>query len=156
MRGLHYWVWILNVGWLLFLLLLFKHFWRKRQGLSHAQSWLKSKGRITRFELTEEDQSLWPRIEYTYTVYDKDLTGEYLFLDTAHNNPNSKYARRIAYKAAVAFKENQEIEVYYNPNHPEQSALDVTVPVKLTFILMMLGLLIAVHLGSLVFRYLGL
>jgi hypothetical protein len=145
--------WLLDLGWLLFLLLMFKHFWQKRQLLLPAQSWLKSKGHITNCELTQMGHIFWPKIEYTYTVYDKELTGEYLFLDTAHNNPNSKYARRIAYNAVIAFKENKEIEVYYNPNHPEQSALDVAVPIKLTFIVVMIGLLIVVHLGIIALRY---
>ena len=91
--------------------------------------------------------SIWPKIEYTYQVHDQDLIGEYLFLDTSHNNPNSKYSRLVAYKAAVAFKENSEIDVYYNPNNPEQSALDVTIPIKLNIILCLISVLIVIHLG---------
>lgn len=147
--------WMLDLGWLFFLLILFSHFWRDRKVLSQAQSWLKVKGHITACDWTTVGHSIWPKIEYSYQVYDKDMTGEYLFLDTAHNNPNSKYSRGIAYKAAVAFKERAEIDVYYNPNHPEQSALDVTIPIKLNIILVLIGMLIVLHLGFIVWRYLG-
>jgi hypothetical protein len=146
---------MLDLGWLFILLLLFLHFWRERTVLLRAQSWLKTKGRIITFELVEVGKSIWPKIEYSYQVYGQDLIGEYLFLDTSLNNPHSKYSRRIAYKAAVAFKEQSEIEVYYNPNHPEQSALDVTMPVKLTIILILIGTLMCVHLGFIFFRLLG-
>ncbi|KTD63180.1 hypothetical protein Lsan_1450 [Legionella santicrucis] len=155
MTWLIFWRWMLDLGWLFFLLILFRHFWQDRQVLVRAKSWLITKGRITSCEWTEVGHSVWPKIEYSYQVYDKDLTGEYLFLDTAHNNPNSKYSRSIAYKAAVAFKEDKEIDVYYNPNNPEQSALDVTVPTKLNIILILIGTFIVLHLGLIVWRYLG-
>lgn len=131
--------WLLDLGWFVFLIVLFHHFWRDRQALLQAKSWLKAKGHITHCEWTEAGHSIWPKLEYSYQVYDKELVGTYLFLDTAHNNPNSKYARRIAYEAAMAFKNHQEIDVYYNPNNPEQSALDVMMPVKLTLIIGVIG-----------------
>lgn len=152
---LNYGQWVLDIGWLFFLFILLVHFWRERKALSEAQSWLKVKGHITNCEFVEVDHSIWPKIEYSYQVYDKDLTGEYLFLDTSHNNPHSKYARLIAYKAAVAFKEHSEIDVYYNPNHPDQSALDVTMPLKLNIILLLVSTLILIHLGIIFFRFLG-
>ncbi|CAM2842728.1 DUF3592 domain-containing protein [Legionella worsleiensis] len=147
--------WVLDVGWLIILSVFFIHFWRNRSALVQSRSWLQVKGHITRCEWTRVGHSLWPKIEYLYQVQDRELTGEYLFLDTSHNNPNSSYSRRIAYKAALAFKENSEIDVYYNPNKPEQSALDVTIPVKLNFILVLLGVLIAFHLGFIIYRLLG-
>ncbi|WP_040534491.1 DUF3592 domain-containing protein [Legionella drancourtii] len=149
------WRWTLDLGWLMLLLLLLRHFWQDRQALVKAQSWLKVKGHIIACEWTTVGHSVWPKIEYSYQVYDKNLYGEYLFLDTAHNTPNSKYARRVAYKAAVAFKENEEIDVYYNPNHPEQSALDVTMPKKLNVILILIGTLIVLHVGLIAWRLLG-
>ena len=149
------WRWILDLGWLAVLFLLFWHFWRDRQVLLQAQSWLQVKGHITQYELTTVGHSVWPKIEYTYQVHDKDLLGEYLFLDTAHNNPNSKYARFIAYKAALAFKEDAEIDVYYNPNHPEQSALDVTMPKKLNVILILIGIFMVVQAGLIIWHFLN-
>ena len=152
MTWLHSLRWILDFGWLFFLFILLRHFWRVRQLLVHASSWLKAKGRITRCEWTQVGHHIWPKIEYSYQVYEQDLTGEYLFLDTAHNNPSSNYSRRIAYNAAVAFTENKEIEVYYNPNQPEQSALDITIPYKLNFIIGLLSGLILLHLGVVIWR----
>lgn len=155
MSWLGIWRWALDLGWLTLLLLLFRHFWQDRQALLKAQSWLMVKGHITACEWTTVGHSVWPKIEYSYQVYDNNLQGEYLFLDTAHNTPNSKYARQVAYKAAVAFKENAAIDVYYNPNHPEQSALDVTMPKKLNVILILIGSLIVVQVGLIAWRLLG-
>lgn len=147
------WRMVLDLGWLLFLLVLLIHFWRDRQLLVQAKSWLKAKGRITLCEWTQVGPNLWPKIEYSYEVYGKELTGEYLFLDTAHNNPNSKYSRRIAYKAALAYKEDAEIDVYYNPNRPEQSALDVTMPIKLNIMLILISICTLFQLGLIGYRY---
>lgn len=147
MIGLTVWKWMLDLGWLVFLFILLRHFWLDRKELVNAQSWLKVKGRITKCEWTKIGHSVWPKIEYTYQVNDKDIVGEYLFLDTAHNNPHSQYSRNVAYKAAVSFKENSQIDVYYNPNHPEQSALDVTMPIKLNIILILIGMFIVLHLA---------
>ncbi|HAT8334957.1 TPA: DUF3592 domain-containing protein [Legionella pneumophila subsp. pneumophila] len=148
------WRWILDLGWLCFLLILFWYFWKKRRDLVEARSWLKAKGHVTRCEWTRVGHSVWPRIEYIYEVYEKDLTGEYLFLDTTFNTPNSKYSRSIAYKVAIAYRDNSEIDVYYNPNRPEQSALDVTIPKKLTFILILISSLILLHIGIIVWSLL--
>lgn len=155
MNWLTIWRWTLDFLWLLALLYVFRHFWQKRANLLIAQHWLQTKGRVTACEWTQVGHSVWPKIEYTYQVNEQSLIGEYLFLDTAHNNPNSKYSRSVAYKAAVAFQENAEIDVYYNPNQPEQSALDVTIPSKLNIILILIGMLIVVHLGLIVWRYLA-
>ncbi len=152
--GIHIGRWILDIGWLIVLFLLLNHFWQDRKSLVRAQSWLKVKGHITRCEWVRVGHSVWPKIEYAYQVADQDLVGEYLFLDTSHNNPNSKYSRRIAYKVAVAYKDNSEIDIYYNPNHPEQSALDVTIPKKLNFILLLIGVLILAQISIIIYRLL--
>jgi hypothetical protein len=146
--------WALDIGWLVVLLILLRHFWLSRKSLAEAQFWLKAKGHILSCEWITIGHSVWPKIEYSYQVHERDLVGHYLFLDTVHNNPNSKYSRQIAYKVAVAFKENDEIDVYYNPNHPEQSALDVTMPKKLNFILMLIGILIVCHVGLIIWHLL--
>ncbi|MGC1182399.1 DUF3592 domain-containing protein [Legionella sp.] len=148
------WRCVLDLGWLTVLFILLRHFWLDRQILLQAQTWLKVKGNITTCKWTQNKHNVWPKIEYSYQVHDQTMIGEYLFLDTAHNNPNSKYARNVAYKAAVAFKENKEIDVYYNPNHPEQSALDVTMPNKLNVILILIGILIIVQIGVMVWHLL--
>ncbi len=138
--------WLLDLAWLIVLLLLLNHFWQQRRRLIAAQFWLITKARIIHCEWTKIGRSIWPKIEYTYTVCDQNCVGQYLFLDTTHNTPNSSYARRIAYKVAVAFRENKEMDVYYNPNHPEQSALDISIPTKLNVIIILVGMLLAFHL----------
>ena len=144
---------VLDVAWLIFLLLMFYHFWQSRKVLIQAQSWLKVKGHISQCEWTRMGHSLWPKIEYSYQVNEKDLVGHYLFLDTLHNNPNSQYSRQLAYKVALAFKEQTEVDIYYNPNQPEQSVLDVTVPRKLNFILVFIVLLMALHFGTILAQF---
>lgn len=136
----------IDLGWLVFLLFLWRHFWQHRQVLISARGWLKSMGYINQCELIKVGHNVWPKIEYEYEVYEQTLIGHYLFLDTAHNNPNSKYARKIAYDAITAYNSHLEIEVYYNPNRPEESALDVSMPIKLTVILMMIAILIGIQI----------
>jgi hypothetical protein len=153
MNQFNLWKFILDASWLVILALIFYHFWNKRRVLVDAQGWLKAKGRITSFELIRVAHGVWPKIEYAYQVCDQDLTGHYLFLDTAHNSPNSKYARRIAYQTALAYKDQLDVDVYYNPNRPEESALDVTMPIKLTAILIVIGMLLVLQVTMLVWRY---
>lgn len=139
------WRGAIDLAWLLFLLVLFRHFWSQRQFLNRARDWLITKGRMTQFSWSQDGHQLWAKIEYSYHLYDKDFVGEYFFLDTSHNNPNSKYARQVAYRAAVAFEKDEEIDVYYNPDNPSQAALDVRIPVKLNVIIVLLAGLIALH-----------
>lgn len=146
--------WILDLSWLIFLLIVLHHFWQDRRSLLFTKTWLKTKGMITKCEWTQEGNSIWPKIEYTYHVQDHEIIGEYLFLDTAHNNPNSSYARSIAYKAAQAYEAQSEIDVFYNPNDPEQSALDIAIPKKLNVIVVLIALFLIIHLAVIFFRYL--
>jgi hypothetical protein len=148
------WQGILDLLWLIFLLLMLWYFWRDRQFLAQTQSWLITKGRITLFEWTREGPRLWPKIQYSYQVFEHDYFGEYLFLDTSLNNPNSKYARQVAYRAAIAYEEDVEIDVYYNPNDPSQAVLDTTIPHKLNFIISLLLVLIILHLTVIVHHWL--
>lgn len=145
---------ILDVIWLCILLVMFHHFWKKRQMLSDAQGWLKAKGHITQYELIQVGHNLWPKVEYEYCVYEQNLIGHYLFLDTTHNTPNSKYSRHVAYQAALAYKDHLEVDIYYNPNRPEESALDVTIPTKLTGILVVISILIVIQIMTLIARLL--
>jgi hypothetical protein len=153
MTWLNVWQWMLDLGWFFFLLILWRHFWRERQMLMQAQSWVQVKGQITAYEWIKLGYSDWPKVEYSYPVQEQEMKGEYLFLDTAHNNPSSRYSRRIAYNVALAFKEGTEIIVYYNPYDPEQSALDVSVPSKLNIILIVIALLMLIHLGLMIWHH---
>ncbi|MBA2649772.1 MAG: DUF3592 domain-containing protein [Legionella sp.] len=146
MFGYPVWKWIIDLVWLSILCMVFHHFWRQRRLLVSAQSWLITKGQLIRCEWSEVGDSLWPSIEYKYQICGQECMGKYLFLDTIHNNPNSDYARHVAYKVAIAYKENREVDVFYNPNHPEQSALDITIPTKLNIILLGIIVMIMVHL----------
>lgn len=143
----------LDIVWLTFLFFIFRYFWQKRKDLIEARAWLKTKGHIMSCEWTTVGHSVWPKIEYAYEVHDQNLIGEYLFLDTMHNSPSSKYSRDIAYKVSMAFKNNAEVDVYYNPNNPEQSALDVAMPRKLSFILFFVSALLLLHIVLIVLRY---
>lgn len=149
----NWWGFFLDLGWLIVLFILFRHFWSDRQHLLQVKTWLKTKGHVTHLEWVSVGQSLWPKIEYTYQVNDKDIIGEYLFLDTAHNNPHSQYSRNVAYKTAIAFKENSEVVVYYNPNHPDESALDVTIPGKLNLIIFLIGIVMVFHVCLMCYKY---
>lgn len=136
---------MVDVIWLVFLFYLLWHFWRDRQLLARTRHWLITKGRITQFEWARVGRQLWPKIQYTYQVFDQEYASEYLFLDTSHNNPTSKYARLVAYRAAVAYEDDVDIDVFYNPNNPKQAALDITIPRKLNVIIALLIALIILH-----------
>ncbi|MFC3908245.1 DUF3592 domain-containing protein [Legionella dresdenensis] len=154
MNWLLSWRGLIDIAWLVFLLAMLRHFWQERWFLSEARYWLIVKGRITRLEWSQEGSRLWPKIEYSYQVNERDFLGEYLFLDTSHNTPNSRYARKLAYQVAMAFKKDEEITVFYNPDNPTQSALDVHIPTKLNLIIGLIMFLIIVHLGVIVYRLL--
>lgn len=144
---------MLDVVWLLFLIFLWHHFWQKRRFLLDAQGWLKTKGRIIECEVVQEGRKVWPKIVYQYQIQDSLLQGHYLFLDTAHNNPNSQYARQVAYDAVIAFQKQSLVDVYYNPNKPEESALNVAMPKKLSVILILIGLLLFAQIVKLLFLF---
>ena len=122
------------------------YFWRIRKELLQTRSWAITQGQITHCEWTTQGHRLWPKIEYVYEVNEREFIGEHLFPDTSHNDPNSEYARHVAYQVAEAYKKNESIRVYYNPEKPEQAALDVTIPRKINLILILLAVFISIHL----------
>lgn len=128
------------------LLLFLNYFIRDLKLLRHSHQWLKTKGQITQCELIKQGHTYWPRIEYHYTINDREFTGHYFFVDTSLNNPNSRYARELAYRIINAYNKGEEVDIYYDPNKPTVSALDVTIPKKLYLILGLIFLLITVHL----------
>lgn len=132
----------IEIVWLVILLALILYFLLKLKFLLNAKKWLITSGKITRMEWTTYKNTLWPEIEYTYTVYEKDFIGEYFFIDTVFNSPSSRYARLLAYKTALAYQQDQLIDIFYNPEDPRQSALDVLIPSKLKVIILFLGLFI--------------
>nr|WP_256478898.1 DUF3592 domain-containing protein [Legionella sp. 27cVA30] len=143
---------MVDIGWLLFLLLLFAYFWRARREIVQTRSWWVTKGQVTRCEWMAQGHRLWPKIEYIYKVNDREFIGEHLFFDTLHNNPNTRYARKVAYEVAHAYKSNESIDVFYNPEKPEQSAINITIPWKLNFILLLIGAFTLAHVTYLVLK----
>ncbi|WED42730.1 DUF3592 domain-containing protein [Legionella cardiaca] len=146
------WRWLLDLLWLIFLLALLRYFWRERLRLKKTESWYLTKGRITQFSWTQEAQRLWPKIEYQYQAFDQDYQGERLFQDSSHINLNSKHARAVAYRAAIAYEKDEDIDVYFNPENPQEAVLDIAMPPKLTIILGLLSALILIHLVIVGFR----
>ena len=133
----------MDIIWLLFLAGLLWYFWQERQASLRASHWLIARGRITQLLWTRDGVHVWPKIEYTWQLYEQEFKGEYFFPDTLRNNPNSKYARKVAYRAAMAFEKDEEINIFYNPDNPLQSALDVRIPRKLNVIIgLLLGFLL--------------
>ncbi len=135
-----------DLGWLLFLVFMFIYFWRDRRSMLQMRLWRKASGRITHCEWTHHGNNVWPKIEYVYHIDEREYWGEHLFHDNVHNNTNSAYARKVAYQVACAYKDSGEIDIYYNPENPEQAVLDVHIPWKINFILLFVAGLIALHL----------
>ena len=78
------WRSLLDLGWLLFLLLVLYYFWCARRVTLQTRTWSKTHGRVTQCAWVTYDHSLWPKIEYIYQVGDRDFTGEHFFIDTVH------------------------------------------------------------------------
>lgn len=144
---------IIDIIWLLFLFLLLVYFMFLRSKAKKASHWHTTEAYITACEWSTEGYNLWPKIQFKYYVDGMEYMSEHLFLDTSHNTPTSRYARRVAYKVAKAHINNEPIKVYYHPDEPEISAIDVKVPSKINFIIFLLSGLILLHLIVLFFRF---
>lgn len=145
---------VIDLGWLIFLIGLFAYFWRARQMTIQTKLWFKTQGRITYCEMTTYEESAWPKIEYTYQVDGNEFTGQTFFLDMAHNNLHSTHARTLAYRLVCAYKGGEDIDVYYNPDNPEQAVLDTTTPWKLNAILGVITALFLLHVAIFISRFL--
>jgi len=148
------WQSIIDLSWLLFLFLILRYFWNDKKALQEAKNWAKTKGTVVRCEWGKAGPRIWPKIEYIYHVTHHDFIGEHIFLDTSHNTPYSAYARKIAYKAAMSYKNNQEIDVYYDPENPERSALDIHIPQKLNVVITLISTLIILHIAIISYQLL--
>jgi hypothetical protein len=149
------WQSALDLGWFIFLMLLLLYFLRVRWRIQQAASWEKTKGQITRCEWITQAHRLWPKVEYLYKVGEREFMGEEMFYDTSHRTLNNPYARKVAYEVAQAFKNNEDVEVFYNPEEPDEAVLDITIPGKLNLILVLIGLLITFHLTIVAIRIVG-
>lgn len=143
---------IIDLIWLIFISGLFIYFLREYFTLKSYKNWSKTKAQVIKIQWHHHKNILWPKVEYLYHVGGYEYIGEHLFPDTFHNAPTSKYSRQIAYNTAKAYKDYKEIEIFFNPEQPEQSAIDVKIPRKVIFILFFLGFLIALHITIFLFR----
>jgi hypothetical protein len=146
------WQLIIDGVWLLFLFLMLHYFINVRREAIQTKNWVKTKGQVIFWDLIKEDHRLWPKIKYIYEVNEVEYVGKHFFPDTMHNNPVSKYARRLAYKAAMSFEKNQQIDVYYDPIYPQHAALDIRMPWKVNLVLVLLIALIIFHLLMVSYR----
>lgn len=131
--------------WFVFLLGMLTYFLRQKNKLLKLKKWPKVKGRIINLQWEEENNRIWPQLVYQYQVEEKIYQGELLFEETLPRDTNSRLARAIAHRAVLAYQNHQEIDVFYNPNNPEDSVLDITVPLKLSIIIWLLWFLIGLH-----------
>lgn len=141
------WNKMLDMGWLIFLVLLFVYFLKARHQIRKLRCWHETKGRIVSCEWTKKGHLLWPKVEYTYEVDGTVYTGEHIFLDTMHNSPSSQYARQVAYRVANAYKSDEVIDIFYDPENPSHAVLDRAFPYKVSLILVAIFALITLQLG---------
>ncbi len=142
--------------WLVFLLLMLKHFWQKKRYLKQTEQWFETQGEITKFSWKQQRYRRWPKITYCYRVFEQDYRSEQFLLDDAYSNPNTLSARKLAYRAALAYERKERLTVYYNPDNPGQAVLDIRLPFKLFFIISLLFCLIVGQLGVVAYHLLHL
>lgn len=146
------WQSLMDFLWLLFLLVVLIHFWKKRQILVAARSWKITKGRIHQLEWAKESNSLWLQVTYTYQLFEQEFLGDCIFLDEDSNRKNNAYTRSIAYRIVMAFKNQEEIDVYYNSDNPMESALDINIPWSLHGIMGFVLFFLVMHLSMVIYH----
>lgn len=148
------WSWqgLWDMAWLLFLITMFSYYWVHRRNTLKIKHWHKALGRITKWRWTLHGHAVWLKIEYVYQVEQQSYFNTALFFEQAHVNPNSRYARKFAYKLAQAYQHNEQVPVYYNPEAPGEAVLDLAPSKKLTAILILVTVLITLHLVLVVLR----
>lgn len=150
------WSWLANhgvsLGWLLFLAACAAFFFRSWVRLNKMKHWPVTPGEIMTLTVCEKNNRKWPSIQYRYWVEEREYTSRYWFADTIHNSPCSAYSRKLAYRAAISFKQGCPLDVHYNPVKPEQAVLDVTIPLKLKGIIVLVCSLFMVEALMLFFH----
>lgn len=148
------WSWqsIWDTAWLIFLITMFSYYWFHRRNTLKTKHWQIALGRITQWKWTLNGHAIWLKIEYVYEVEEHTYFNTALFFEQAHVNPNSRYARKFAYKLAQAYQHNEQVTVYYNPEGPGEAVLDIATPNKLIGILIFIALLILLHLALVIMR----
>ncbi|MBX9703839.1 MAG: DUF3592 domain-containing protein [Silvanigrellaceae bacterium] len=149
------WHSFIDFAWLAGLIILLVYFYKDWKVFKNLHQWQTTEGTISQFSWTEQSPLPWPKIEYTYQVYEQEFLGSRLVLDNPYINLHSPSAREVAYRATLAFKNDEEIIVFYDPINPAQSVLDVHTPRKLKVIIGMLVLFLTIHLFRMGYRFLG-
>jgi hypothetical protein len=89
-----------------------------------AKNWASTTGKVltSRVEVSGGDHtSVSPRIVFQYTVYRKEYTNSQIKAGDIHM---SVYGSRKAYDIVDKYPVGAEVTVFYDPEHPEQSALE--------------------------------
>ena len=89
-----------------------------------ARNWASTIGKIvkSRVEVTGADRAtVSPHIEFEYEVYGRAYTGSQIKAGDVHW---ASYTSRAAYDTVDKYPIGAEVTVYYDPENPEQSALE--------------------------------
>lgn len=109
---------------------------------SETNHWQQTVGIITRSEISNDSNhdgtTYEPRIDYTYTVNGIQYQGGTIYIGDRANTSDISYAQRFVSKYSI----NQQVSIYYKPNHPQRSVLEPGVK-KATFIELAFGIISA-------------
>jgi len=89
-----------------------------------AKNWASTTGKVitSRVEVSGGDHTtVSPHIVFTYSVYGKEYTSSQIKAGDIHM---SSYGSRKAYDTVDKYPVGAEVTVYYDPENPEQSALE--------------------------------
>ena len=89
-----------------------------------ARNWASTTGKITksRVEVTGgERATISPHIVFEYNVYGRDYSGSQIKAGDVHW---ASYTSRAAYDVVDKYPVGSEVTVFYDPENPEQSALE--------------------------------
>jgi len=89
-----------------------------------AENWASTTGKVvtSRVEVSGGDHTtVSPHIVFQYTVYGKEYSNSQIKAGDIHM---STYSSRNAYDIVDKYPAGSEVTVYYDPENPEQSALE--------------------------------
>ena len=112
----------------------------------HSQKWMKTKGRIIsshvdgKFERTNGLEFIYiskPVVKYEYSVGSEKYANDQISLIQI-NTSSAKRAQRVIDK----YPPNTEVEVFYNPNKPDEAVLELSSP-STALIFLLIGIILA-------------
>jgi hypothetical protein len=89
-----------------------------------AKNWASTTGKIitSRVEVTGGDHAtVSPHVVFQYNVYGREYSGNQIKAGDVHW---ASYTSRAAYDAVDKYPLGAEVTVFYDPEHPERSALE--------------------------------